>query len=67
MMNPLHADLIAKYADVLGKLESHREAVAVLEKLFESQEGQIFIQQWLAYYLLFVPNPGRRFDQIVTR
>ncbi|HEX4320404.1 MAG TPA: hypothetical protein VHZ52_05850 [Acidobacteriaceae bacterium] len=56
LMNPLHADLTAKYADVLGKLESYSEAVAVLEKLYESEEGPTYIQQWLGYFLLFVPN-----------
>jgi tetratricopeptide (TPR) repeat protein len=56
LMNPLHADLTAKYADVLGRLESYSEAVAVLEKLYESEEGPTYIQQWLGYFLLFVPN-----------
>lgn len=56
LMNPLHADLTVKYADVLGRLESYSEAVAVLEKLFESEEAPTYVQQWLGYYLLFVPN-----------
>lgn len=56
LMNPLHADLTAKYADVLGRLKSYSEAVAVLEKLFESEEAPTYVQQWLGYYLLFVPN-----------
>jgi tetratricopeptide (TPR) repeat protein len=56
LMNPLHADLTAKYADVLGRLESYSEAVAVLEKLFESEEAPTYVQQWLGYYLLFVPG-----------
>ncbi len=62
LMNPLHADLTAKYADVLGRLESYSEAVAVLEKLFESEEAPTYVQQWLGYYLLFVP--GRDDDAI---
>lgn len=62
LMNPLHADLTVKYADVLGRLESYSEAVAVLEKLFESEEAPTYVQQWLGYYLLFVP--GRDDDAI---
>lgn len=56
IMNPLHADLTAKYADVLGMMKSYFEAVATLERLKESPEAPAYVEQWLGFFLLFLPN-----------
>jgi tetratricopeptide (TPR) repeat protein len=56
VLNPLHADLTAKYADVLGMLERYEEAVAVLERLEKSPEAPAYVRQWLGYFLLYLPN-----------
>lgn len=56
MMNPLHGDLTARYADVLWMQESHADAVATLERLMLSTEAPAYIQQWLGFFLLFVEN-----------
>lgn len=62
LMNPQHADLTAKYADVLWAMGSRSEAIAVLERLSSSVEAPAYIQQWLGYFLLF--SPGREDDAI---
>jgi len=56
IMNPHHADLTAKYAAVLGMQESYFDAVSTLERLNQTSEAPAYVQQWLGYYLLFVPN-----------
>lgn len=55
-MNPLHGDLTARYADVLGMQESYTEAVLTLERLIQSTEAPAYVQQWLGYFLTFIPN-----------
>lgn len=55
-MNPQHGDLTARYADVLGMQESYTDAVLTLERLMQSTEAPAFVQQWLGYFLVFVPN-----------
>lgn len=62
VMNPLHPDLSAKYADVLGMLEEYDKAVAILERLEKSPEAPAYIRQWLGYFLLYIP--GREDDAI---
>jgi hypothetical protein len=61
-MNPLHADLTMKYADMLGALREYDTAVAVLEKLALRPEAPVLVKQWLGYYLRF--NPERLDDAI---
>ncbi|MGA8744157.1 MAG: hypothetical protein WB561_23395, partial [Terracidiphilus sp.] len=56
LMNPQHGDLTARYADVLWRQECYLDAVSTLERLMTSTEAPAFVQQWLGYYLLFVPN-----------
>jgi tetratricopeptide (TPR) repeat protein len=62
VMNPLHPDLSAKYADVLGMLEQYEAAVAVLERLDKTPEAPAYVKQWLGYFLLYIP--GREDDAI---
>jgi tetratricopeptide (TPR) repeat protein len=52
LMNPSHADLTAKYADVLEATGSLNEAVTTLERLNKSSEAPAYVQQWLGYYLI---------------
>jgi tetratricopeptide (TPR) repeat protein len=54
LINPNHADLKAKYADVLSMMERYEEAVAVIEPLAKSTDGPAYTRQWLGYFLLFV-------------
>jgi tetratricopeptide (TPR) repeat protein len=54
VMNPNHADLRAKYADVLSMLERYDDAVTVIEPLAKSTDGPAYTRQWLGYFLLFV-------------
>jgi len=56
LMNPLHADLTAKHADVLGMMDCYSEAVVTLERLNQSPEAPAYVEQWLGYFLLFLPN-----------
>lgn len=56
LMNPNHADLTAKHADVLGMMKRYSETVEILERLRRSPEAPAYIEQWLGYFLLFVPN-----------
>jgi tetratricopeptide (TPR) repeat protein len=62
VMNPMHPDLSAKYADVLGMMERYEEAVAILERLSKSPESPAYVNQWLGYFLLYIP--GREDDAI---
>jgi tetratricopeptide (TPR) repeat protein len=55
-INPEHIDLTIKHADLLGMLDRNREAVNVLERLQPLPEAPAFVDQWLGYYLLFLPN-----------
>ena len=56
LLNPQHGDLTARYADVLWMQDSHSDAVLTLERLMMSTEAPAFVQQWLGYFLLFVPH-----------
>lgn len=56
VMNPNHADLRAKYADVLSMLERYEDAVATIEALAKSTDGPAYTRQWLGYFLLFVDD-----------
>lgn len=56
LLNPQHGDLTARYADVLWMQDSNTDAVVILERLMMSTEAPAFVQQWLGYFLLFVPN-----------
>ena len=62
LMNPRHADLTAKRADVSGMMKNYSEAVAILERLIQSPEAPAYVEQWLGYFLLFLP--GREHDAI---
>ncbi|SRR6266446_6875678 len=55
-INPQHVDLAAKYADLLGMLDRDVEAAAILERIEMTPEAPAYIEQWLGYYLLYVPN-----------
>jgi tetratricopeptide (TPR) repeat protein len=61
-LNHSHADLTAKYADILGVLGQYTEAVMVLERLDLTPEAPAYIKQWLGYLLLHVS--GREGDAI---
>jgi tetratricopeptide (TPR) repeat protein len=56
VINPEHIDLAIRQADLLGMLERHRQAVHVLERLRPLPECPVFVDQWLGYYLLFLPG-----------
>jgi tetratricopeptide (TPR) repeat protein len=56
VINPEHIDLTIKHADLLGILDRNREAVNVLERLHPLPECPAFVDQWIGYYLLFLPN-----------
>ena len=56
IMNPGHADLTAKYADLLATSGSYVEAILTLERLDQSPESPAYIRQWLGYYLLKIPD-----------
>ncbi len=60
VMNPLHADLTMKYADILGMREDYEGAVAVLERLSLHEDAPMLVHQWLGYFLLFVPGQEMR-------
>jgi tetratricopeptide (TPR) repeat protein len=62
VMNPNHADIRAKYADVLSMMERYEDAVATIEALAKSTDGPAYTLQWLGYFLLFVD--GREDDAI---
>lgn len=50
-LNPLHADLTMKYADMLDGDRQKHAAVAVLENLAVRPEAPTVTFQWLGYYL----------------
>jgi len=56
VMNPLHADLTVKFADILGMMSLYREAVTTLRRLEQTPEAPAYVKQWLGYFLLFVPG-----------
>ena len=61
-LNPEHVDLSMKRADMLGALGRNREAVAVLEEMSARPDAPFFVEQWLGYYLTFLP--GREDDAL---
>jgi len=50
-LNPLHADLTMKYADMLDADKQKQAAIAVLENLALRAESPAMTFQWLGYYL----------------
>jgi len=55
-INPLHADLTMKYADMLITNKEYEEAAAILERLSFRPEAPALVKQWLGYVLLFIPQ-----------
>jgi tetratricopeptide (TPR) repeat protein len=55
-MNPLHADLTMKCADMLGADGQSDAAIAVLEALRVRPEAPAVVEQWLGYYLRSIPS-----------
>jgi tetratricopeptide (TPR) repeat protein len=55
-VNPLHADLTVKYADILIGNKEYQEAAAILERLSFRPESPALVRQWLGYVLLFIPE-----------
>lgn len=62
VINPNHADIRAKYADVLSMVGRYEDAVITIEALAKSPDGPVYTLQWLGYFLLFVD--GREDDAI---
>jgi tetratricopeptide (TPR) repeat protein len=56
VLNPDHVDLSVKHADLLALLRRYREAVAILEQLCSRPDCPYFVEQWLGFYLLYVPG-----------
>lgn len=56
IINPAHVDLTVKRADVLAIQGQYEECCAILERLQPQPECPAFIDQWLGYYLLFLPG-----------
>jgi tetratricopeptide (TPR) repeat protein len=54
LVNPLHADLTVKQADVLATLRRYEEAVGLLEGLRRRPDAPAFVKQWLGYMYLYV-------------
>jgi tetratricopeptide (TPR) repeat protein len=55
-LNPLHADLTMKYADMLGTDKQLDAAIAVLEHLAVRAEAPFVVNQWLGFYLRAIPT-----------
>jgi tetratricopeptide (TPR) repeat protein len=55
-MNPEHADLTMKYADMLATQEDYDGAASILERLVLQPDAPVVVRQWLGYYLLYVPT-----------
>jgi tetratricopeptide (TPR) repeat protein len=62
VMNPEHIDLKIKRADTLALMERYSEVVSTLEELRRTPECPTFVDQWLGFYLLYLP--GREEDAI---
>ena len=70
MMNPRHADLTMKYADMLAAAKKYEAAVEILERLNTRPESPREVTQWLGYFLLFVPeriNDAIKYSEIFMR
>jgi len=55
-INPLHADLTMKYADMLISDKEYAEAEAVLQRLSLRADAPFLVKQWLGFVLLFLPQ-----------
>jgi tetratricopeptide (TPR) repeat protein len=53
---PEHVDLTVKRADTLALLERFPETAAVLEALYQRVDCPFYVEQWLGYYLLYIPG-----------
>jgi tetratricopeptide (TPR) repeat protein len=56
LLNPHHADLTTKYADMLAVTKDFAGAVSILERMLRQPDSPLVVRQWLGYYLLFVPK-----------
>jgi tetratricopeptide (TPR) repeat protein len=64
-IDPLHADLTAKYADLLDLLGRTNETVNILMRLERSPEAPAYIRQWLGYYLLQIDGHHGHEDESI--
>jgi tetratricopeptide (TPR) repeat protein len=62
MRDPTNPDFQIKLADLLGMRGRYDEAVSIIERLEREDHSPQFIEQWLGYFLLFIP--GRELDAI---
>lgn len=70
IMNPKHADLTMKYADMLASANRYDDAVDILERLNARPESPREVTQWLGYFLLYVPdrlNDAIKYSEIFLR
>jgi tetratricopeptide (TPR) repeat protein len=56
LLNPHHADLTTKYADMLAVTQDFAGAVSILERMLHQPDAPLVVRQWLGYYLLYVPK-----------
>ena len=62
MLDPTNPDLQIKLADLLQMQGAYDEAASLVERLERDTNSPQYIQQWLGYFLLFIP--GRERDAI---
>jgi tetratricopeptide (TPR) repeat protein len=56
VLNPMHVDLLMKYADMQMIDEDYTTAVATLEQLAVRDDAPGYVKQWLGYALLQIPE-----------
>ncbi|HEV7674693.1 MAG TPA: tetratricopeptide repeat protein [Candidatus Angelobacter sp.] len=56
ILNPMHVDLLIKYADLEMIGEDYATAVAMLEQLAARDDSPGYVKQWLGYALLQIPE-----------
>jgi tetratricopeptide (TPR) repeat protein len=56
LLNPHHADLTTKCADMLAAVGDFQGAVNILEGMVHQPDAPLMVRQWMGYLLLFVPH-----------
>lgn len=56
VLNPLHIDLLMKYADLEMIEGEYASAVAILEQSLPRDDAPFYVRQWLGYALLQMPD-----------
>jgi tetratricopeptide (TPR) repeat protein len=56
VLNPMHIDLLMKYADLEMILNEYVSAAAILERSLARDDVPAYVRQWLGYALLQLPD-----------